>query len=126
MHKHISFSIFPIPCHHPSCIYSTHPSWCLLIITCWCINHNQIPFCFINFTRQTFQGKLTHRVSRITKCCALRSPANFHEVIGLIHLAIISDMIGLEHGKPASDLLYPCLIFFEENSPATIVEYTPH
>uniref|UniRef100_A0A2K2AZK0 Uncharacterized protein n=1 Tax=Populus trichocarpa TaxID=3694 RepID=A0A2K2AZK0_POPTR len=95
MHKNIGLSFFPVSCHHSGSIYGSHSPWCLFIVPCWCINHDQVPFYLINFTRQTFQGKLAHRELWITNCCALRPLAYLHEIVSLIHLAVICDVIRL-------------------------------
>ncbi|KAG5248433.1 TITAN protein [Salix suchowensis] len=95
MHKNIRLSFFPVPCHHSGSINGSHSPWCLFIVPCRCINHDQVPLYLVNFTRQTFQGKLAHGELWITDCCALRSLAYLHEIAGLIHLAVIWNMIGL-------------------------------
>ncbi|KAM4075765.1 hypothetical protein ACJW30_12G012800 [Castanea mollissima] len=44
MHKHISLTLLPIPSHQSSCIYSTHSSWGIIMVTSRCIHHDQVPF----------------------------------------------------------------------------------
>jgi len=126
MYEHIGLSTLLVPAHHPSGVDGTHPPRCILVVAGGCVDHDQIPLCLVHHTGQTLQSKLANGVSGVSHCCALLSSPNLHQILSLLHLAVVPHVVRLHRRKPPPYLLHPCLVFFQEHRPPTMIQCTPH
>lgn len=128
VHKHVRLAAAPppVPRHHPRRVYGRHPPRRLLVVPRRSIHHYQVPFRLINLAGQTLERQLANRIPGVGNRDAFGRFSDLHQVVCLIHLAIVGDVVRFQHWESPPDLLDPRLVLFEEDRAAAVVQGVPH